>query len=307
MIIASLLEQYLSFSCFAFSGSNLVALIIKASASCCCRVNQEVKRAPKNSIFTQVDQHNKEHAVDRDILLSCQIKWQRGWLLETDYKQPCWYVFCCGCLSKHARWGTLWHMWIHLGLSFELSSLHTKTPWCARSVFTSVWTGERLHLVCFEPKPFEARGRTDAVYSYSLALHSPSKLADLLTAYNLSHHQSLFLRSRCFPMSAGPLTKQDGKPSSFKVLHMSLPSLLSFPLPTPTSGIPWDTVPCPILMVGKHTLIDARVRVLNPNEKVHWSDTQKQKAVSYCVFAVGLMTHLSSNMDWDPGTPLKAR
>lgn len=28
---------------FAFSGSNLVVLIIKASAGCCCRVNQEVK------------------------------------------------------------------------------------------------------------------------------------------------------------------------------------------------------------------------------------------------------------------------
>lgn len=43
-------------------------------------------------------------------------------------------------------------------------------------------------------------------------------------------------------MSAGPLTKQDGEPSSFKVLHMSL----SFPSPlaTPTVGIPpWDAVP----------------------------------------------------------------
>lgn len=117
---------------FAFSGSNLVVLIIKASASCCCGVNQEVKRAPKNSIFTQVDQHNKEHAVDRDRLLSCQIKWQRGWLLETDNKQPCWYVFCCGRPSKHARWGTLWHVWV----SFHLY----KHPQCARFE-------ERLHFV----------------------------------------------------------------------------------------------------------------------------------------------------------------
>lgn len=80
----------LSLSCFASSGSNLVVLIIKASASCRCRVNQEVKRAPKNSIFTQVDQHNKEHAADRDRLLSCRIKWHRGWLLEADNKQPRW-------------------------------------------------------------------------------------------------------------------------------------------------------------------------------------------------------------------------
>lgn len=297
----------LSLSCFAFSGSNLVVLIIKASVSCCCRVNQEVKRAPKNSIFTQVDQHNEEHAVDRDRLLSCQIKWRRVWLLETDNKQPCWYVFCCGHASEHARWGTLWNVWIGFGLTYtslslELSSLHTNTLTCQIGFYQRV-NVERLHFVCFELIPFGAPGWTDAVYPYSPPLHSPSKLADPLTAYNLSH-QSLFLRSRCFPMSAGPLTKQDGEPSSFKVLHMSLPSLLSFPLLTPTFVIPWDTVPRPILMVGKHILIDACV--LNPNEKVGWRDTREQKAVSYCIFAVGLMTHLSWNMDWNPsGSPVK--
>lgn len=95
---------------------------------------------------------------------------------------------------------------------------------------------------CFEAIPSGAQGRADVAYPYSLPLHSPSKLAGPLTAYNLSH-QSLFLRSRCFPMSAGPLTKQDGEPSSFKVLHMSLPSLLSFPLPTPTFGIPMGHCP----------------------------------------------------------------
>lgn len=87
-----------------------------------------------------------------------------------------------------------------------------------------------------------------------------SKLADPLTAHNLSH-QSLFLCSRCFPMSAGPLTKQDGEPSSFKVLHMSL----SFPSPlaTPTVGIPpWDAVPASRPDGGKkkkHILIDVCV------------------------------------------------
>lgn len=34
-----------------------------------------------------------------------------------------------------------------------------------------------------------------------------------------------------------------------------------------------------------------------------WSDTGEQKAVGYCIFAVGMMTHLSSKMDRHPGTP----
>ena len=113
----SLSSSSQSFSSFAFSGSNLVVLIIKASASCCCRVNQEVKRAPKNSIFTQVDQHNKEHAGDPGRLLSCQIKWRRGSLLETDNKQLYLNVFCCGLPGEHARWAILWHnvdpLWVN--------------------------------------------------------------------------------------------------------------------------------------------------------------------------------------------------
>lgn len=92
-----------SVSSFAFSGSNLAGLIIKASTSCCCRVNHEVKCAPKNSIFTQVDQHNKEHAVDAGRLLSCQIKCMRGSLSEADNKQLCLCGFCCGRPCEHAR------------------------------------------------------------------------------------------------------------------------------------------------------------------------------------------------------------
>lgn len=62
-----------------------------------------------------------------------------------------------------------------------------------------------------------------AVYIFS-AISFPIfwKLAAPRTAHNLNH-ESLFLRSRCFPMSAGLLTKQDGEPASFKVLHMSPP------------------------------------------------------------------------------------
>lgn len=122
--------------------------------------------------------------------------------------------------------------WINLGwtytcLSFELSSLDTQTPCSARSFFTSAWT--RKHFVSFEPVPFGAWGWTDAVYPYSLPLHSPSTLADPLTAYNLSH-QSLFLHSRCFPMSAGPLTKQESKMENPPVLKCcTWVSLLSFP------------------------------------------------------------------------------
>lgn len=109
------LSQFVS--SFAFSGSNLAGLIIKASTSCCCRVNHEVKCAPKNSIFTQVDQHNKEHAVDAGRLLSCQIKCMRGSLSETDNKQLCLCGFCCGWPSQHARWAALWHnvdpLWVN--------------------------------------------------------------------------------------------------------------------------------------------------------------------------------------------------
>lgn len=123
----------------------------------------------------------------------------------------------------------------------------------------------------------------DGAHPNSLPLGSPFLLADPVAAHNLSH-QSLFLRSRCFPMSAGPLTKQDGEPSAFKVLHMSLPSLLSFPLPTPATGIPWDTVPCPIWMVGKHILIDGRVRVQSPNENVCWSDTGNKRQLVIVLF-----------------------
>lgn len=133
------------------------------------------------------------------------------------------------------------------------------------------------------------------------------------TAHNLSH-QSLFLRSRCFPMSAGPLTKQRWRTLLFfKALHMKLPSLLSFPLPTLTLRVPWDVVPCPILMVGKHILIDTLACLCGwacvcVCSEPKWRCTQEwrsgTKAVSCTVFfAVGLMSHLSSQMDWDPGTP----
>ncbi len=149
-----------------------------------------------------------------------------------------------------------------------------------------------------------ARGRTDAVYPYSLPLHSSSMPADPLTAYNLTH-QSLFLRSRCFPMSAGPLTKQNGESSSLKVLHMSLPSLLSFPLLTPTFWDPmgslsrvqswwWENIFWSILVFVFWTKMKKYPGVTHGRE---------QKAVSYYIFAVGLMTHLSSTMDQDPGTP----
>lgn len=142
---------------------------------------------------------------------------------------------------------------------------------------------------------------------------SPSLLAEPLPAHNLSH-QSLFLRSRCFPMSAGPLTKQRWRTLLFfKVLHMKLPSLLSFPLPTPTLRVPWDAVPCPILMVGKHILIDAPACLCDwvcvcVCSEPKWGCMQEwrsgTKAVSCIVFfAVGLMSHLSSQMDLDPGTP----
>lgn len=57
---------------------------------------------------------------------------------------------------------------------------------------------------------------------------------------------------------------------------MSLPSPLSFPPSTPALVIPWDTVPYPILMVGKHILIDACVHVVNSNKE---KKLEEQKSV----------------------------
>lgn len=127
---------------------------------CCCRVNQEVKRAPKNSISTQVDQHNKEHAGDRDRLLSCQIKWHGAWLLETDNKQCSWSMFCCGHVAcRHARWVILWHVGDALKvLSFErfpplASRVNEKSHhfWCFLSPYLSGSWGQMdmsTHIPC---------------------------------------------------------------------------------------------------------------------------------------------------------------
>lgn len=105
-----------------------------------------------------------------------------------------------------------------------------------------------------------------------------------------------------FPHVSRPPDKARWRTLLFKELHMTLPSLLSFPLPTPTRGIPWDTVPRPILMVGKHILIDACVRVWRPDENAGVTQGNKRQLV-IVFFVVGMMTHLSSKMDRHPGTP----
>lgn len=44
--------------------------------------------------------------------------------------------------------------------------------------------------------------------------------------------------------------------------------------------------------------------VQSPNEDARRSDAAEQRLlVVLYFFAVGLMSHLSSQMDWDPGTP----
>lgn len=55
-------------------------------------------------------------------------------------------------------------------------------------------------------------------------------------------------------------------------------------------------------------LVHECVCVPHPNVNVFWNDTAGTKGHSYFIylfvfFVVDLMTHLSSKMDWDPGTP----
>lgn len=163
-------------------------------------------------------------------------------LLETDCKQLCRSRFCCGRPSKHASWGAPHSLcsnfrWTHTCLSSDFS-LFTETFSCVGSlhlffsssssfffcfcfVFTvHVWGRVEL---CRVGTYLGAFSWMIAVYIFS-AISFPIfwKLAAPRTAHNLNH-ESLFLRSRCFPMSAGLLTKQDGEPASFKVLHMSPP------------------------------------------------------------------------------------
>lgn len=162
--------------------------------------------------------------------------------------------------------------------------------------------------------------------SHSWALDCPSPRPDVLRLcwQTLCLHIIWLISLYFYPADVSPCQQPPPPPPHpdkakmenpplFKVLHMKLPSLLSFPLPTPTLRFPWDAVPCPILMVGKHILIDApaclcvcvSVCVQSLNEDAFRSEAAEQRplVVLYFFFAVGLMSHLSSKMDRDPGTP----
>lgn len=224
-----------------------------------------------------MDQHNEEHTADRDSRLSCQIKWQRGWLLETGNKQA--LLICAFVPASTQRWGSLWGV--------EQLTRFQIEDGCFEPHFCKEWKLP-IHILCL----------------YVLNLCWQTLWLHIIRVISL-----YFYAADGCPCQQAPWQSKMENPPSFKVLHMSLPSLLSFPLHTPTQRIPWDTVPRPILMVGKLSmLVHECVCVPHPNVNVFWNNTAGTKGHSYFIylfvfFVVDLMTHLSSKMDWDPGTP----
>lgn len=99
-----------------------------------------------------MDRHNEEHAVDRDRLLSCQIKWQRGWLLETHNKQTL-LIRVLLRLSPWARKGEVHFDTRSERIATSLFNFHPQTPRCARSVFICLWTREG-YILCFSARTF---------------------------------------------------------------------------------------------------------------------------------------------------------
>lgn len=254
--------------CFAFSGSNLVVLIIKASVSCRCR---ETKRwnVPLSGPTQQATcsrQTDVSAAASERLIIRQQTALLVLLLLWSSLQ------------ARKVRYTLTLvdQLWVNQKLIFWTFTSPHKTPWCARSLFTSVWsrTGS---ILCLLSPYLLGQGVTLMWSIHSLHHYIPHLSWQTLWQLMIWVISLYFDAADVSPCQQAPLTKQDGEPSSFKVLHMSLPSPLSSPPPTPPFRIPWDTGPCPILMVGKHILIDACV--LKPNEKICQSDTQEQKAV----------------------------
>lgn len=116
------------------SGSNLVVPNHKSIGELLLqRKHKRWNVPPKNSIFTQVDEHNKERRCRRRQTSQPHRSNGRGSLLEIGNKQLCWNVcvsvFCCGCSCEHAKVSyTFDIMWIHFALSAYQPILWSFTP-----------------------------------------------------------------------------------------------------------------------------------------------------------------------------------
>lgn len=146
--------------------------------------------------------------------------------------------------------------------------------------------------VHFDPRNPRAQGQTDLFCPFSLSLHSSLKLAEPVTAWFESSVSAADVSH-----VSRPCDKARWRTLLFSKCRSRL-SLLSFLSFQGSRGAlhgvrswGWEnifqSIPCSCSW---------------PSEKSHWGDTREPKAASYCILAVGLMTHLSSDMEQDPGT-----
>lgn len=109
--------------------------------------------------------------------------------------------------------------------------------------------------------------------TYSLPFHSPSSGSWQPLGLHIIWVISLyFYAADVSPCQQAFWQSKMENPPLLKCCTWVPPSPLSVALPTRTFVIPWDTVPCPILIEGKHILINACVCT-----EVCRSDTQEHK------------------------------
>lgn len=221
-------------------------------------------------------------------LLSCQIKWHGGWLLETDNKQNPADDVCRSRRARKARY-TL-DTWSELTSAPAISQTNT-TP-CAGSVFIRLGS-RKGYALCFLAHTFLGlRGGAEWKLSLQIlchyVLHLPWQTLWLHIIWVISLHFYAADVSPCQRAptpSSPPLDKARRRTLLFffffKVLHMSLPSLLSFPLPKRAIGVPRDADPD-----GGKTYFNRCPCACFSGGKKCRSDTVggEQKAVSYCIF-----------------------
>ena len=157
---------------------------------------------------------------------------------------------------------------------------------------------ERLHFACYR---FLGHGVERMLSIHILCHYIPHLRWQTLWLHIIWVISLYFYAADVSPCQQAPWQSKMENPPSFKVLHMSLPSLLSFPLPTPTFRDPKGHRPCVQSWWWENAIL-----IDGPKWKsrLEWHTGNKRQLVIVFFFvAVGLMTHLSSNMDWDPGSP----
>lgn len=210
-------------------------------------------------------------------------------LLKTDCKQLCRSRFCCGRPSKHASWGAPHSLcsnfrWTHTCLSSDFS-LFTETFSCVGSLHLFFSSSSSSFFFFFLQSTYEEELNCVGLEhisghsvewlpsTYSLPFHSPSSGSWQPLGLHIIWIISLyFYAADVSPCQQASWQSKMENPPLLKCCTWVPPSSLSVALPTQTFVIPWDTVPCPILIVGKHILINACVCT-----EVCRSDTQEHK------------------------------